>query len=414
MKKVFFAISIVFVFISCDTSFFHKLPSESEIKSQQIGEEFISAFIKNDVNILFNLLPTNEDFEIIAKRANATEAEYEEFIKVIEEPSYLSDARQEIKKCFISTYALSKDTGIDWENVTYKVIYHTEADPRGGTHSGYIVIEVYQNNEIYYFELKNATYGKDNWFFLDFSFYYYKDNETISSWGYKSDNTSDNESNSSTNTSGGTFLYSGKIDNKYDIVVELTINGSEVTGRYYYVSNGTDMKLKGSTVSGYATINEYNDRGSLTGVFKGNLAVGGGGSFAGSWEKPDGSKSLSFSLLAYNGEYKGNSSSSFDVTKIQGSYSIEYNNSYKTLEVSYLGSNKFDFEISTASELGCTRDYAGQGVVDNFGSCLYYESQGGLIFNFNTSNKTVKVEETGDISNSMGGECAFGGTYKKN
>jgi len=234
---------------------------------------------------------------------------------------------------------------------------------------------------------------------------------------FKNNSTPSDLESQNSNLNSSIKLFKGKIDSKYEIVMELTISNGTINGRYYYVSKGIDMKLKGTIDNANnATVNEFNDRGSLTGVFKGSISSIG---FVGTWEKPDGSKILDLSLAPYYGEYKGevsnsSSSSSFDVNKISGDYSTNSSSMSQGLSINYLGNKEFEFFITVATQDECMGEDEGKAAVSSDGVALFniINFDGGrrsYKFIFNTTNGTVQVTEGGNEVY-HGASCTFEGT----
>ncbi len=98
-----------------------------------------------------------------------------------------------------------------------------------------------------------------------------------------------------------TKSFEGTINGKYGIIMTLTKNANNLNGTYTYKSQGTPIKISGTTDdNGNLTINEFNDKGNMTGIFKGQLS---GNNIIGQWTKPDGSKTMPFSISeSTNGE----------------------------------------------------------------------------------------------------------------
>jgi hypothetical protein len=95
-------------------------------------------------------------------------------------------------------------------------------------------------------------------------------------------------------TSSWTKSFRGAIDGKYAILMTLTNRAGSLEGTYEYTRVGVPIKITGLLDdAGGVTMNEFNAEGSMTGIFKGQLQ---GPNIIGSWEKPDGSKLLSFSV----------------------------------------------------------------------------------------------------------------------
>jgi hypothetical protein len=90
-----------------------------------------------------------------------------------------------------------------------------------------------------------------------------------------------------------TKSFEGSI-NKIGIIMILTKKNTSLNGTYSYKSKGIPIKISGKIDNtGNLKINEFNNNGSMTGIFKGRLI---GTNINGKWEKPDGSKIIPFSI----------------------------------------------------------------------------------------------------------------------
>jgi hypothetical protein len=88
--------------------------------------------------------------------------------------------------------------------------------------------------------------------------------------------------------------YEGKINNKYDIVIDLFFNEDKtITGSYFYKNIGKDIEIKGNVVNGKIILHEYDHKGKSTGVFIGKINQIGD-YIDGNWSRPNGDKSTSF------------------------------------------------------------------------------------------------------------------------
>jgi len=72
-------------------------------------------------------------------------------------------------------------------------------------------------------------------------------------------------------------------------------NGSKLSGYYYYLRNGKEIALEGKidTADGSFAFDEHTIGNPKTGSFKGTVAQG---QWRGTWQKPDGSQLLTFTL----------------------------------------------------------------------------------------------------------------------
>jgi len=99
----------------------------------------------------------------------------------------------------------------------------------------------------------------------------------------------------SSSDSDFTKSYEGTINGKYEFIMTLTKTADQLSGTYRYKKgSGTSLKLSGTIdQNGNLTLNEFNEKSSMTGIFKGQLA---GATIIGSWTKPDGSGVMPFAL----------------------------------------------------------------------------------------------------------------------
>lgn len=102
---------------------------------------------------------------------------------------------------------------------------------------------------------------------------------------------------SSTDSANFSKVFEGTINDQYQIQMNLQREGDTLTGSYFYTKHKVNISIKGSIdAQGNFTINEFDDGGNQTGVFKGRLISGS--EMEGTWSKPNGDKSMSFSLKA--------------------------------------------------------------------------------------------------------------------
>ena len=109
-------------------------------------------------------------------------------------------------------------------------------------------------------------------------------------------NTENEQTTTINNTSIPNFnkSFEGTINGKYEIIMSLSKNKENLNGTYAYKSKGNLINITGTIDdNGNLTINEFNDKGNMTGVFIGQLS---GNSISGKWTKPDGTKPMLFSI----------------------------------------------------------------------------------------------------------------------
>lgn len=102
---------------------------------------------------------------------------------------------------------------------------------------------------------------------------------------------------SSTDAANFSRGFEGTINNQYAIEMNLQRNGDNLSGTYLYSKHKVDIPIKG-TIDGQGNfvINEFDNKGNQTGIFKGKLVSGN--AMDGTWSKPNGDKSMPFSLKA--------------------------------------------------------------------------------------------------------------------
>jgi antitoxin component YwqK of YwqJK toxin-antitoxin module len=209
--------------------------------------------------------------------------------------------------------------------------------------------------------------------------------------------------------------FEGQINNKYDIILKITSNGGQISGKYFYTSVGSDIQVKGKLDNqGKLTLNEYDTKGNQTGLFSGTMV--NNNKIAGNWSKPNGDKEMSFLLIESNSQYES-SKTQINYEKhasISGQYygatnSAGYN--FGSVKIKYLGSKKFTFEIFTARQDKCQGDLSGTATLDHNGIGKYTDNHCELL-TFKFTSKKLQINET-DCLMHHGAWCYFSGIYLK-
>ncbi len=97
------------------------------------------------------------------------------------------------------------------------------------------------------------------------------------------------------------FYYTGTINGALAVQMELSFDGNQVRGHYFYETVGADLDLDGNRVGSSLAMEELVD-GKVTGGFTGRLSADLR-AITGAWISPDGARKLSFSATAV-AEYK--------------------------------------------------------------------------------------------------------------
>jgi len=98
-----------------------------------------------------------------------------------------------------------------------------------------------------------------------------------------------------------------------------------------------------------------------------------------------------------------------DAASISGVYEISTATSTATVVVNHVEGNTFKFEITTATQSGCTGDLAGDATLAEDRTSRFSSELCNLTFQF--SDESVIVEESDCEAHGM--QCGFAGTYGK-
>lgn len=208
--------------------------------------------------------------------------------------------------------------------------------------------------------------------------------------------------------------YTGKIDNKHSLHIKLNSDNGKINGTYFYDKTGTNIKvigtiLKDSTI----TLNEFDQEGNLTGLWKGKLI--NKNKISGVWSKPNGNLTKDFILILTSDNYESLKKAMYDskYSNYNGTYNSPFNSngtSFGRLIIKYTKNNEIEFDISTAHQSGCVGELKGTAKIDSDGIATHSSSNcKSLSFEF--KNKKVIVKEKNCDLHGM--RCFFSGTYEK-
>jgi len=143
----------------------------------------------------------------------------------------------------------------------------------------------------------------------------------------------------------------GKIAEKYNVKMVLTINNQNVLGYYFYEAYRIKILLEGKIDGTKITLNESPDyepdfRVGFFVEFKDNLIVG-------NWIDNDKKKSLSFKANIVSDK---SIIISKPISQVEGNYLNIYNSEKysSSISLNYINDNVFCFTISNGTESGCT------------------------------------------------------------
>jgi hypothetical protein len=208
--------------------------------------------------------------------------------------------------------------------------------------------------------------------------------------------------------------FAGKIDNKYPLHLKMTSDNGDITGRYFYDKNGVDIEVKG-TISKDSTItlNEFDLKGNQTGLWKGKLI--NENKIIGTWSKPRGNLTQIFTLILTYDNYESAKKALLDskYSEYNGTYVVNEESPYgvtKFLKIKYTENNEIEFDISTATSLGCTGELKETAKINSSGTATYSGFDcNSLSFKFNDNE--IIVQEDDCMMHGVG--CSFIGTYTK-
>jgi hypothetical protein len=200
-----------------------------------------------------------------------------------------------------------------------------------------------------------------------------------------------------------TKSYEGKINNKHEILMTLTNSKNVISGSYKYKAQANSLKLNGTIDnSGNINLNEFNDKGSITGIFKGKLT---NSTISGTWEKPDGSKLFPFSASETNTQQSASTTSDWT-----GTYEDKFGATLTIKGPATDGAIKFKFEVVNEK---CQSEYEGTAYLTKESVANFDDESGGKChLNFTFNENQIEVQEN-DCDGYLGAACSFAGIYKK-
>ncbi len=211
--------------------------------------------------------------------------------------------------------------------------------------------------------------------------------------------------------------YEGTIDDKYEIVMKLSSNEGEVSGKYFYKSQGGDLTLSGELDARNAiNLSETNGEDKQVGIFQGQID---GEQIVGVWSTPDGSKEMEFVLSESSVNYEvlqGQVKEKNEARNwlVSGKYmwgNID-DGEYGVLDVQKTGDRSFVFSIEMRDDsLMCGGDINGSVELDGAGKGIYEGEEGcQLTFTYDSERREFLIDEM-DCEFWHGFRCNFIGMY---
>lgn len=195
--------------------------------------------------------------------------------------------------------------------------------------------------------------------------------------------------------------FKGSINGKYKITITLTKTNNKLNGSYSYDSKEIPLELQGSIdKSGNISLNEFDDNGTITGIFKGKLT--NDSKITGQWSKPDGGKSMPFSVATAPDIY----------AKYYGTYSYEDNGEIIISQGN--DKNKLNFSISNSTGR-CIAEVEGALInnADLYGTPLdnytygYSPERKAMLHTTQLALEDYKTQHYSDSSNNVASEWLY-------
>jgi len=206
--------------------------------------------------------------------------------------------------------------------------------------------------------------------------------------------------------------FEGTINGKYGIIMTLSKNKENLSGTYFYKNQGALIQISGTIDdNGSLIINEFNNKGNMTGIFKGQLI---NNNIIGQWTKPDGTKAMTFSIsesiISESSNLNNESNKSDDYSNWSGIYFDEFGRSLKITGPASDGAVKF--ELTPQNSESCQEDvWKGTAYLTNSAVANYSDEDSECHFNFTFNPGQIEVHEK-DCSH--GASCGtFDGFYTK-
>ncbi|MBS2213658.1 hypothetical protein KEM09_19775 [Carboxylicivirga mesophila] len=204
-----------------------------------------------------------------------------------------------------------------------------------------------------------------------------------------------------------TINLSGSINDKYAILMTLTIQGEKVIGFYYYDKYKSKILLEGEIKDNKVVLNESPGYESEFEIgFMGDLDDK---SFSGIWTNKPQNKTMKFNTLIYA---DNTISQNIKASEIEGRYESNINSEkyLGSVELEHIADNTFAFSISNGTESGCAGYLKGLIELTDFKEGNYaVENCEEIQFVF--SNQMLNLTEKNCDYHGM--NCPFEGSYKK-
>ena len=207
-------------------------------------------------------------------------------------------------------------------------------------------------------------------------------------------------------------IYEGTIDNKYEIILSIENKNGKLSGNYRYKNNKNSLKITGTVdKEGNITLNEFNESGSMTGVFNGVMTLN---NISGEWRKPDGTKIMPFNIIETKIEYSLKESTQSNLSDWSGIYTDKFGATLKITGPNSEGAIDFAIEVQYTEK--CEGGgVEGKAYLTKENVAIYSEDGGecSLNFIFNIHPSQIQIGEFG-CESTRGAACgSYEGFYLK-
>jgi hypothetical protein len=198
--------------------------------------------------------------------------------------------------------------------------------------------------------------------------------------------------------------WTGAIDGRLQIRMELDASGQRLTGSYVYVKYDKPIRLEGSVdPAGALVLTEYGENGSPTGVFRGRKL--GEDRIEGTWSRPDGTRQLPFAVERIRER------GAADVWS--GTWELASANQFHgatlTIENEAADSFLFTLEATSGANVG---EISGKARIERAGA-TFEDAENGCTLSFRRQGAQLDLEQTDGCSYYAGMGVFFAGRFER-
>lgn len=238
-----------------------------------------------------------------------------------------------------------------------------------------------------------------------------------------SDHTADEKGSQILNEQPSTYSLTGSIAGKYLIEMNLTLDGSNVSGTYMYTKYKQDLKLQGTVDQAASTrdklsisMDEFDQDGVITGHFDGSLIFSTTSSppallsFSGDWSNADGTNTIPFEAAPV-GLSDSSATNTVSDADWLGEWQLRDSNQFvsQSLEIQDVTADSISFNLDSFDG-GHTGGIMDKAVRSKDGKSAVFTGDG-LSLTLTLQGDRLVMNSEGDPSNYAGIGVSFGGEF---